>query len=443
MKKIVLVSAINKNDFYHSSAVNLGILYLEAYLAKHSKIKVVPTNDIESAIEAKPDMIGISSVTETYGIAIKMAKEIKSRLEIPVIIGGVHISTLPESLDKVFDAGIIGEGEETLLELAKSYPNIDDIKGLVFYRNGKIVKAPRRPQIEDLDFLPMPNRKRWLKKLGIPFIMTTRGCIFKCAFCASPVHWGTCRRFSPERVLEEIKDLRKNWGVRFIRFFDDIFTLDKRRLARIVGLIRSNELEKKITFGCFSRVGIINKEIVSLLKKGNIKFVGIGLESASEKVLGSLKDRPFSIEASQSAIDIIYRAGLNVNASFIVGTPNETEADLKRTLRFLERNLEKILEVEINPIVPNPSTKIWDYALKKGLVSLKMDWSRIKDHSFLIDFDPDRYIYLNERIPYKTFLRYIDIFKDIYRSITLSKRNLSIMRYLMEPKSAPVEFKQA
>lgn len=441
MKKIALISAINDRDPYQASAINLGLLYLEAYLAKYSKARAIPVNDIDSAIRVKPDLVGISSVTENYGRAIKMARKLKAKLKVPVIIGGVHISTLPESLDPVFDAGIIGEGEETLLEFVRSYPSIEKVKGIVLKKNGRIFATPLRPQIHDLDRLPAPNRKKWVKKIGIPYVMTTRGCLFKCGFCSSPAHWRSCRRFSPQRVIADILDLKKNFDVRFIRFFDDILTIDKKRLGEIVALIRAHDIEKHITFGCFSRVGMINKDIVALLQKGNIRFVGMGLESASEKVLGSLKDRPFSVKAAQEAIDLLYDSGINVNPSFIIGAPGETEADLKRTLKFIEKNAAKIQEIEINPLIPNPGTLVWHYALKRGLVSLKMDWSRIKDPSYLLTFDADKYIYLNTKMPYKAFLRYVDIFKELYRSISLSPKNVNAMQGLIPKGSIPFKYR--
>src|SRR3989338_33508 len=120
MKKIALIAVLNEREPYHNLGIHLGPLSLEAYLSKHG-YKCCIMEKTSDAFLIKPDIVGISSVTETYDMAIDMAYFIKERLRVPIIIGGTHISGLPESLHQVFSAGVVGEGEETFLELLRAY----------------------------------------------------------------------------------------------------------------------------------------------------------------------------------------------------------------------------------------------------------------------------------------------------------------------------------
>jgi len=417
MKKIALITPVNTADPYNTCSIHLGPLALEAYISANSDISVRIAGSVSDVDSLEPDLVGISSVTENYGRAIEMARQIKANHQIPVIIGGMHISSCPESLDPVFDAGVIGEGEETFLELLKGYPNLDGIHGLTYRKNGTLVLNPPRKPIGDLDSLPHLRRDRWVKNLGLPVIMTSRGCPYRCSFCSSPLLWKGCRVFSPEYIITEIEDMVARYGARFIRLFDDILTLDRKRLARFVEMLRGSGLAQQVTFSCFSRANLLDREMMKLLQSGNITFVAFGLESASQKVLDSLKDRAATVADSQAVIDMACDEGLNISCSVIIGAPGETEEDLLTTFAFLSQNEKKLSEVEINPLIPYPGTPLWQMALSKGLVSTSMDWGMLKDYCFIPLFDKDRYIYLNDTMPYEKFLYYVKGFTSLHRSI--------------------------
>jgi anaerobic magnesium-protoporphyrin IX monomethyl ester cyclase len=414
LKNIVLITASNPADPYNVCSAHLGPLALEAYLAAHGDFAVSIIDNLSLLDGLDPHLVGISSVTENYGLAISMAKAIKKSFPIPVVVGGVHITSCPKSLDPVFDAGIAGEGEETFLEFLTAYPRFDDVPGILSWRDGAVRVSPRRKNLADLDALPHVRRTRWVERLGLPLVMTSRGCPYGCAFCSSPLMWGGCRTFSPSYVLTEIKELVEHFGAKYIRFFDDVLTLDRKRLSLIVEMIRAECLHQVVTFSCFSRSNLLDREKLQLLARGNIKFVAFGLESASAAVLDTLKDRPGTVEESQKAIDMGFEEGIYMGCSVIIGAPHETEDDLLTTFAFLSKNEAKLFEVEINPLVPHPGTPIWDYAIARGLVSTSMDWSLLKDYSYIPLFNPERYIYLNEMMPYEKFLYYLKGFKSLH-----------------------------
>lgn len=424
MKNIVLITSRNSRDPYNNLSINLGPMALEAYLSRHSTIRADIIEDIEKVPLYKPEIVGISSVTENYGAAMKMAQKIKEKASIPVIIGGAHISTCPESLHPVFDAGIIGEGEATLLELLTGYPAMEQIAGLIFWKEGALNRTAPRAQIPDLDSLPHPHRAKWIESPGWPIIMTSRGCAYRCRFCSSPAIWGGYRDYSPEYVIEEIKDMISTFRVSHIRFFDDTFTLNRKRLRKIVDMMAAEGIPSEVSFSCFSRINQLDREMMRLLLRGNIRLAIIGIETASDRVLPTLKDRGAGVLRSQLVIDMAYDMGLKLSCTVIIGSPGETERELLETYSFLSQNAEKLYEVEINPLVPLPGTEIWEYAKEKGLVGNDMDWSRLKDYSNLLIFDPEKYIYLNEHIPREKFMGYVTGFRGLFRQFLKPDREL-------------------
>lgn len=441
MNKIVLTEVLNKSDILHTIGVNIGLLALEAYASKNSKKEIIVTDNLDSVFKIKPDLVGVSSTSENYGRATEAAKSIKAKLHIPVIIGGPHITSIPESLDPIFDAAVIGEGEETFLELINLFPKTEKIDGLAYWKNKKLIINKRRAPIADLDSLPMLNRKKWIKKIGLGYLMTTRGCPYKCSFCSSPVIWGGCRSFSPERVITEIKDIIDKFGLKFFIFYDDVFTLNKKRLKAIVERLKGDEITKNTVFSCLGRINLIDTEVIKLLKMGNIQFLFFGTEFASNSLLKKYKDKNPTIEEVQKTIDLLYNEGINIRTSFIIGSPGETEKDLASTYNFIEKNKEKLFEVEINPLIAFPGTEIWEYALGKGLVDNHMDWSRLKEYPFLPAFNASKYIYLNEKVPYVKFLDYIKKFDELYRSITFAPRNLDKVKNYYKPTDFPARLK--
>jgi len=431
MKRVALITSINTADPYNTCSVHLGPMALEAYISANSDFSVWIVESAEEIEALAPDLVGISSVTENYGRAIEMAGIIKSRRSVPVVIGGVHISSCPESLDPVFDAGVLGEGEQTFLELLSCYPDIDDVPGIVYWRDGAHVINPPGKALQDLDSLPHLRREKWVSNLGLPVLMTSRGCPYRCSFCSSPLIWKGCRTFSPEYIITEIEEMVTRYKAKFIRFFDDILTLDKKRLACLVNLLCSSGLAQEATFSCFSRANLLDREMMKLLLRGNIRCVAFGLESASQKVLDSLKDRAAAVHESQSVIDMACDEGLHISCSVIIGAPEETEEDLMATFAFLSQNERKLSEVEINPLIPYPGTALWKKAIERGLVSTRMNWSMLKDYCFIPLFDKDRYIYLNEKMPYEKFINYVKGFTSLYRSV--AKKEL-IAEYFSDMK---------
>lgn len=212
---------------------------------------------------------------------------------IVTVLGGCHITFLPEetvSSCPAIDVGVIGEGEVTMLDLMHSIENgrsLDAVDGVVIRDEGKIRKTRPRRLIEDLDTLPFPARHllpmEKYAALGemtpIGNVITSRGCPFRCIFCASSRLYGnTFRARSPENVFEEVSELVDKYRINFIEFVDDTFTINKKRSFRLAELLR--KLDVSWAFG--SRVDTVSSELLKAFRRAGAIVFYMGIESASE-----------------------------------------------------------------------------------------------------------------------------------------------------------------
>jgi radical SAM superfamily enzyme YgiQ (UPF0313 family) len=273
---LILATSSNLSESYFSP---LGLGYITSYLhEKLPQINVKVYNSIESLIRDKPNCIGISASTENFSLALEYVKKIQTTLESPIILGGVHISLLPDSLPSK-TIGCIGEGEETVRELMELFLRENNlpaeklltIPGIAFWDSEKnLVKTPLRELIKPLDSLPFPDRIA----LGIKghvdnlYIFTSRGCPYTCKFCVSRIHWNKYREFSAGYVIKEMEHLIKTYHVKRITIFDDLFIVNKKRLREIVKEFCEKNWDVEVF--CAVRANLVDEEICRLLKKMNV-----------------------------------------------------------------------------------------------------------------------------------------------------------------------------
>ena len=384
--RVMFINAINPTVEVEKRYPNLGLGYIISSLREHFgrqgfDFKVVD-KDVTREIERfQPHIIGISSVTQNYNLAKRYAQVAKSQ-KIPVIIGGVHISALPNSLSPDMDIGCIGEAEETMVELFElfldrsSFPIelLRKVKGIIFWENGGVCVTESRDPIGNLDSLSLPARDVF-KIEKHSYIFSSRGCPYRCTFCASSRFWGKVRFFSAEYVVREIEELVNNYHVKMISFFDDLFVANKNRLKEIVNLMKKTNLRRKVKLTCSCTANQIDDETVRLLKEMNVLSVGMGLEAGCERTLKYLKGNAFSLEDNVRAVKTLEKYGIKANASFVIGSPFETKEEIMETYRFIQQNPLTLVDVYV--LTPFPGTPIWAYAEKRGLVSDDMDWDRI------------------------------------------------------------------
>lgn len=405
---------------------NLAPMYLAAYLEKRGiEIEVIIKDSLEELEKFCPQILGISSVTENIEFAKLCAKKAKESWNPFILLGGSHITALPKALPKDFDIGVIGEGEETLVELIAIFQKSQELKseklsqvrGISFHEGGLVKQTPFRQGVEPLDEIPYPARQKYLKHTGITYMMTSRGCPYTCSFCTIPMISNGYRMHSPAYVLEEIKSIKRYYPqVKHIRIFDDLYVVNRKRVSEIANLVEAEGLNQELSFGCWGRANLLNDEMMRAFKKMNMLYVAFGAESGSSRVLSKIKPGA-SIEENQNAIDKLYDAGIRVSCSVILGHPLEKEKDLWQTYDFIEKNLDKLFEVEFNVAIPWPGTELWQAAYSRGLVHEAMDFNILKECAYFGNYCTENHPYLNEHISPERFDLILSDFKKLFHHL--------------------------
>ncbi len=368
----------------------LGLGYLKSYTnIVLPEIKVDIYEDINILLRSKPDFVGISSATEDFQVAKEHIKRIQNELGVPILLGGIHISLIPETLPRGVIA-CIGEGEETLVELLKIFLlkgvfNIEDlskVNGIAYYNNDHLIQTPPRQLITPLDKIPFPDRDSLVIKPGEEdtlYMFTSRGCPFKCKFCVTRKHWLRYREFSSDYVIREIELLINKYKVKHIHFFDDLFIVNRKRLEKIAEAFKEKQF--KISTSCAVRANLVDHELCKFLKKININQVMFGAESFSEPILKELKAGDVTVAQNQRAIDILHENGIKTNVTMIFDAPEEKREDMIISWKAIFNNLYsgKLNNVAWGFLRPYPGSEYWNLALEKGIVNIDMDWGLFKE----------------------------------------------------------------
>lgn len=387
--KILLISPINPHVETETRYPQLGLGYLVSYLRKklgqdRFLFKIITDKLEENLNTFKPDLIGISSFTQNYRIVKKYASLCKKR-NLPVIIGGIHISLLPESFSPDMDIGVLHEGEETLAELVELYEEkgqftsdeLSSIKGIVYRYNNHLVFTESRPLINNIDDIPFPAREL-LNVRGTHLSMfTSRGCPYQCVFCASSRFWTKTRFTSAPYIAEEIKELYYNYGAKLISFYDDLFIINKKRLSDLIEILASERLLGKVRFSCSARANLINDETAELLKELGVVSVALGLESGHPRILKYLKGGSITPQDNTRAVKVLAKNGIAPNAAFVIGSPTETKEEMMTTYNFIKTL--PLRNFNIYVLTPFPGTPIWSEAVERGLIGMDFDQWEILD----------------------------------------------------------------
>lgn len=419
----------------------LGLAYLAAVLEKNNfstriidcTVDFSDKSLIKEILKDRPDVIGLSATTPAFESAKFIAQRIKQLIPSTIlIIGGAHITALPyQAMESGgFDIGVIGEAEETILELLrhiqkKGLDDLDMIKGIIYKQDGKVSITSKREFIKELDSIPFPARhflpplSRYrptpasYKRLPLATIMTSRGCPLQCVFCDRAVFGNMYRQRTADNILAEVEEVVERYGAREIRFFDDLFTLDKERTYKICAGLR----KKMLPWTCLTTVTAVTKELLKEMKAAGCWQVLYGLESGDSRML-KLLGKGNTIEQNIQAVRWTKEAGLSVRADFIVGTPGETMETLKKTLRFaINMDLDY---AHFNKFIPFPGTQLYRFLSVQGYNFNFSSRCSILDHSALL--------YVPEGITKKEYRKFLDTaFKKFYlRPRYIIKRLLSI-----------------
>jgi anaerobic magnesium-protoporphyrin IX monomethyl ester cyclase len=368
----------------HPPFTPLGLGYLAAVLEKNQyEVDVIDCQALNLSYgefkneigKRQPNIVGITSTTLTYKSGLQIAKIAKETCpNCLTAMGGPHVTFWDDkALQECPELDVIvrKEGEITLLELVqkveagKSY---HDVTGTTCRKDGKIVRNPDRPYIEDLDSLPFPAHNLWpiesLRKYGkvIYPLTTSRGCVYWCDFCTAVRMFGRKYRMrSPKNVVDELEFLHNTYQADQFTFYDDAFTVDQSRAEEICHEIRKRKL--KIKWDCETRVDMVTKELLLEMKEAGCIAVWFGVESGSQRVIDAMS-KGISIAQTMRAVRWAKEVGLMAVTSAILGFPGETKESAWETIKFVE----KIDPDDVGYYIatPYPGTPMYDLVKEKG-----------------------------------------------------------------------------
>jgi len=370
------------------------ILKVDGHSVKVLIPKVINGALIDEIIENKPDIIGFSITTPLYHYVKKIINLLKrTNTKAKLIAGGPHVTALPEHTiaGLNLNIGVIGEGEETIIEVIKNIDknrDLESVKGIGYRIKETIIINDERELIQNIDTIPFPNRdlinyEKFLKPPGLirgypkmrtAHILSARGCIYNCIFCNIQLTFkNTMRKRSVENVIKEIKYLKNSYDIDSILFSDELFTSDRKWVYKFCQ--RYEEEAINLEWGCQTRVHPICEELLTVMKKAGCVQVEFGVESGSQDVLNSM-NKALSIDHIKNAFYLAKKVGLRRLATFMIGFPGEMESDLRKTKHFAQ---------EIKPdfasfffTIPFPGTKLYDKAIKNKWINhdpdFKQEW---------------------------------------------------------------------
>ncbi len=374
----------------HPPFIPLGLAYLGAVAQKAGhEVAVIDCQAEKLTYETfrnriakiPADVIGVTATTLLYKSAMQLidiAKQVQPQAV--TMLGGSHGTFWDEGALNEYptlDIVVRREGEQTFIELLDKLhekSSIDNVLGITFRKEGKIIRTPDRPFLEDLDSLPFPAHDLMplenLKhdgKILFPLV-TSRGCVYWCDFCSTVRMFGRGYRWrSAKNVVDEMQLVHDKYGVDQVTFYDDAFSVNRERVMKICEELRVRKLD--MTWDCGTRVDMVDKEMLKTMHDAGCFCVWLGVESGSEVILGAM-NKSIKLDQTRTAFKTANKVGLMTIANTVIGFPGETEQTARQTIRFIK---------ELNPdsvgfyvATPYPGTPMYEQVKQKG-------WLRVTD----------------------------------------------------------------
>lgn len=331
------------------------------------------------------DVVGLSFIAGYYEYrkALKISEAVNRVKKRPFyVIGGHGPTPEPEFfLHKTgADAVVMGEGEETIIELLDALKNkrsFHQIKGVAFRDRDRVIINERRELIADIDCIPFPAYElfpmEYYRLLRMPHcgnsdftipVLSGRGCTFKCNFCYR-IDVGFRPR-SNESIIEEIKLLKKNYRITFIAFADELLMSSRERTTSLCNDFIKNKLD--IKWDCNGRLNYARKDVLDLMKKAGCVFINYGIEAMDDKILKNM-NKALTVSQIIKGIEATLAAGITPGFNIIFGNIGETRETLKKGVEFLLKYDEGIAQMRtIRPVTPYPGSPLYYYGIEKGLL---------------------------------------------------------------------------
>lgn len=376
--------------------LSLGII--AGLLKDNYQIKFLDANalglDVDSAVakinEFNPDFLILTSSPidrwECPNSFIDSVFKVINNIKGPkIILTGSHGSTMPDWIFEKCNVDFVVRGEPELVtvELVNALAQDKDfsqIEGLAYKdKDGSVKLVGDLARIDDLDLLPMPAYEMMpmaeyqytFSDLGKPFsiVMTSRGCPFSCVYCLKVMAAGNYVSRSPEKIVNEINHLVKNFGVKSIFFQDWEFMLDRQRVIDICNLIITQGI--KIKWGCNGRAPDVEEKVTKKMKEAGCVRINVGFESGSQKILDNIKKGVTTSQLAQ-AVKVLRASDINFSLYTLLGSIGETRQTIKETVEFLAKN--QVKPSMVTSVIPVPGTELFSQIQNKD----NLTWDKIE-----------------------------------------------------------------
>ena len=400
-----------------STAPPFNLMYLASYVKDVADVKIIDEvagqNVEKELLSFQPDWVGITVQTPCAYRAYEIAEFAKQNLDCKVVLGGHHVTAMPDEAIKYADHVVIGEGEIVSKRLINGEINQPMIKGVPLMNLDEMFPLPW--EMINFDFyvqtsLNQPDAPFPLVNRRTMSIITSRGCPYKCIFCVYSLRTTPVRFNSAERVCLEVNRLIEHHRINSINFNDDEFLINQKRLPEMCRHFKKIGL----VWGCQARAMTITEKVAKMLSSSGCAHVGIGFESGNPRILNILKAGSATVENNIKAAQTLKKHGVAVIGGFIFGTPSETYEEMMDTVNFIvEQPLDSIY---INSLTPYPASVLW---------SMVKDNLRDIDYSTLIpSSNPHDQAILCDTMSKDEFRKFL---KDV-AEISIFKRNLRLAK---------------
>ena len=386
----------------------------------------------DHVLKSKPDIVGITATTPLMNQLRDMSILIKDiSKNILVVAGGSHPSALPEETlrESMLDALFVGEADYSFADICDG-KSLVDIPGLFYRDNENIISTETRTPIENLDDLPMPAwhlynikdyyRMSRLLARRLPIVMAefSRGCVYRCDFCASKITLALgYRKKSPERCAEEVKYMH-SLGFREFWLTDDIFTSDQKWAKKVCDSITDTGVDMTWTCTNGIRVESANYDLFHSLRKSGCYRVAFGFESGNDEVLKSFgKGGRATIKQARKAVQIARKTGIETIGFFLVGLSADTEKSMNDTIEFARTLPLDMMKCGV--AIAFPGTKMFNNYVAKGLIR-SFDWDE-----YMVYTEQD--LFAHENLSFKTIQEYM---KKFFRRCILYNPKFIIRRFI-------------
>lgn len=407
MASVLLVNApVGDAELGSHAALHppLGLAYIGAVLRERGHtvsardLNVTGMNPavIERAVKrSDADFIGISAHTESYPNALEIARTAaQTNSDLTVLLGGAHASVNDEvaAQEDPIDFVVRGEGERTtaaLIDAITDSNDPNDVDGITFERDGGTVRTPDRPYIQHPDALPFPARDLFpldLYQQPGNMLFSRGGCPFQCHFCAVNSIWGdgTRRYRSVGNVIEEVRHLVEQHGVRQINFADDTFTLRRDKTEKLMAELVTLDLGRPWDFTCSTRVDLVDEDLLNTLAEAGCSGIQFGVEAGSQEILDSI-GKKISLAEAEDAIGTAVDLDMDVLASFMFPHPEDTAATIRQQADFMRDVKDRGASISLAFTTPYPGT-VYDEYVSNGEISVRADsWEEYDAKHLMID----------------------------------------------------------